>query len=73
MRKLRHVEANIAASDGKLLDPALLEQLAGASLGPDADGMVPVGVGWVQPTGQTPTPAARTHTASKSPPTPAPG
>jgi hypothetical protein len=28
MRKLRHVEANIAASDGVALDPELLERLA---------------------------------------------
>jgi aryl-alcohol dehydrogenase-like predicted oxidoreductase len=27
MRKIRHVEANLAASDGRPLDPALLEQL----------------------------------------------
>ncbi len=28
MRKTRHVEANIAASDGQRLEPALLERLA---------------------------------------------
>ncbi len=28
MRKLRHVESNIAASDGKVLDPTLLDKLA---------------------------------------------
>jgi aryl-alcohol dehydrogenase-like predicted oxidoreductase len=29
MRKVRHVEANTAASDGRALEPALLEQLSG--------------------------------------------
>jgi aryl-alcohol dehydrogenase-like predicted oxidoreductase len=28
MRKLRHVEANLAASDGRPLDPSLLSRLA---------------------------------------------
>ena len=28
MRKVNHVEANLAVSDGKPLDPALLKQLA---------------------------------------------
>jgi aryl-alcohol dehydrogenase-like predicted oxidoreductase len=27
MRKVRHVEANVAASDGRPLEPALLERL----------------------------------------------
>ncbi len=42
MRKVKHVEANLAASDGQPLDPALLEQLEGAPLGPNADGLVAV-------------------------------
>ena len=42
MRKLRHVEANIAASDGQPLDPGAAGAAQGPSLGPNADGLVPV-------------------------------
>ena len=42
MRKIKHVDANLAASDGQPLDASLLETTEGAPLGPNPDGLVPV-------------------------------
>ena len=43
MRKVKHVEANLAVSDGKRLDPGLVKQLKGIA-GTGADGVVAVTV-----------------------------
>ena len=40
MRKKRNVEANIAASDGRALDPGPARTAQGPPMGPDADGLV---------------------------------